>query len=283
MSPLIWAVLAGTLLAAVIATLNRRSAPLKRGYYFGIHAWGQWLPVVATGLYLALLVVNLAALGELADHSLSLSPTLSLFEMIFMLMVGPLFLTRWGNVVAAGVLVYFGQKVLLGSADSFARGASAAHLMLAAVTAVAVLGDKMPWLTADTLQTTAQKLREILLLFVAIGALGIVATGVIKYGAFNRWFNVSFGAALPAPAMLGLLTAVFIGWLSIALGLTRHFMMPLVTLPTLLVLAYLTSWPAQLMVVPFTACLALALATADRRLASRRRQSVYRTGYLPSR
>ncbi len=284
MSPLLWAVFSGILLVALLSALSNRFAPLKQSYYFGVAAWGNWLPVLATGLYLALLVVNLASAGDLADHALSLGRVLNLFEMIFLLMVGPLFLTRWGNLVAAGVLVYFAERLMMQASDPVAAtNFAASHLVLAATTVVAVLGDKMPWLAGDRIQGTAHKLREILLIFLCVGALGVTATGMIKYVGFARWFNGAFGAALPPLMMLGVLTAIFIAWLSVALGFTRHFMMPLVTLPSVLVLAYITAWPSLLMIVPFIASLALSLASADRRATQGRRQTAYRQTVVLSR
>jgi hypothetical protein len=284
MPPLLWAVFWGILLIALLSGLSRRFERLKRSYYFGVNAWGHWLPVFATGLYLAVLVVNLAAAGELADHTLALGHVLKLFELIFLLMIGPLFLTRWGNAIAALALVYFAQRVLMQADDPLAAtNFAAAHLILASTTVVAVLGDKMPWLSGDRVQGTANKLREILLIFLCVGALGVTATGMIKFAGFTRWFNGEFGLGTPAFMMLGILTAMFAAWLSVVLGFTRHFMMPVITLPSTLVLAYITGWPPLLMIVPFIASLALSLATADRRIERTRRQTAYRQTLAMSR
>ena len=277
MPPLLWDLFIGSILVALLSVLSARFALFKRSYYLGISAWGSWLPVLATGFYLALLVVNVASSGDLADHTLNLGRVLSLTEMIVLLMLGPLFLTRWGNIVSTAVLVYIAQRLSLQSDDPLAAtNFAASHLVLGALTVVGVLGDKMPWLKGDRVQATSHRLREILLIFVAVGALAVTATGMIKYGGFTRWFNILFGVAVPSAAMLGLLTAVFMAWLSVALGFTRHFMMPLISLPSVLVLAYLTAWPSLLIVVPFVASLALSLAIADRRAAIRPRQAGYR-------
>lgn len=277
MSPLLLLFFLGLLTIALFSALSRRFEPLKRSYYFGVATWSRWLPVFATGLYLALIVVNLASGGDLADHSLGLGRVLNLFELIFLLMIGPLFLTRWGNAIAAGVLVYFAQRLLLQANDPVAaQNVTASHLVLAATTVVAVLGDKMPWLAGDSNQTIAHKLREILLIFLSVAALGVLTTGIIKYAAFTRWISAGFGITMPPTLMLLALIALFAAWLSVALGFTRHFMMPVITLPTALVLASITGWPSLLMVVPFIASLALSLATAERRTASRRRHTAYR-------
>lgn len=281
MSPLLWAVFLGMLLVALLSVLSKRFASLKRSYFLGVTTWGNWLPVLATGLYLALLVVNLLAAGELANRSLSLGPLLNLFEMTFLLMVGPLFLSRWGNLLATGVLVYFAAR-LFEQVD--AQGAAAApHLILAATTIVAVLGDKMPWHPSERSGSGADRVRDFLLMVLSSGALSVLAMGLIRYVGFTRWFNVSFGAALPPMMMLGVLAALLIAWLTIALGITRHFMLPLVTLPTALVLAYVSHWSTLLIIVPFIASLAISLTTADQRAELRRRQLAQRRPMLAGR
>jgi hypothetical protein len=95
--------------------------------------------------------------------------------------------------------------------------------------------------------------------------------GIFKIYAFNRWISSSFGMVLPLGVTLGLLVAIFFGWLSVALGFTRHFTIPLLCLPSLFVLAYITEWPSYLLVVPFALCMALGLASAERRTDMRRR------------
>ena len=276
MSPLIWAIFFLLALIILVRGLARRFAAISGSYYLGINTWGQWLPVGAAGLYFAVLVVNLASFGELGSHGLNLGHTLSAFEMIFLLMIGPLLLTRWSNLVGTSVLIYLVNRLVFTEAET-AAGLQGILIILAASTTAAVIGDKAPWLAGDAVRMTASRMREILLVTLSIAALGAIAIGMVKYVAFGRWFNATFDAELPIVGMLAILTAVFVGWLSIALGFTRNFMMPVVALPTLTVVSYVTGCSTVILFVPFFACLALSLSSADRRGADSRRVTNYRT------
>jgi len=67
-----------------------------------------------------------------------------------------------------------------------------------------------------------------------------------------------------------LLVLMSTGWVSIALGITRHFMLPLLSLPVVFVLAFLTSWPAHILIIPFAICLALSLSVGERKAGLKR-------------
>ena len=70
--------------------------------------------------------------------------------------------------------------------------------------------------------------------------------------------------------MIIVLAGLAFGWLSVALGVTRNLALPLLSLPTMFVLAYMTAWPSHILAIPFAACLALSLTVADRRVGGRR-------------
>lgn len=246
---------------------------LKRAYYLGVAAWSRWLPVVGTGLFLAILALNLAQ--PHAFRALTLTSTFSTLELVVLFLVGPLFLTRIGGVLATATVLYCIERLLLGNAD--ASPTIGLQLVCAAATFAAVLGDRIPWL-AGTPSAVAPKLREILLVVVTIACLAIVFTALIKVHGFHRWFTGFIGLDLPAPVAMVGLVLLFLGWLSVALGFTRPFAITLLTLPTLFALAYVTACPASWLVIPFALTLALSLATAERRTMLRRRQ----TGYQPA-
>jgi hypothetical protein len=268
----IFSVLALVVTATMLA---RRFGHLKRSYYAGILLWSRWLPVAASGLYLAVILVSLLAGATPTEPALSLNAFFSTFELVALFFVGPLFLTRLGNLLAAATLVYCSERLLVGHPEM--APTVAVYLVTAASTVVAVLGDKMPWHSARGSSAVAQKLREILLIAVTIGCLAVVFTGIIKVFAFTRWVQATFGIAVPSFLMLLTLLAIFFGWLSVALGFTRHLTLPLLSLPSLFVLAYITEWPTYLLVVPFALCLALSLTSAERRGLSRRYDTAYGT------
>jgi uncharacterized membrane protein YciS (DUF1049 family) len=242
---------------------------LKKTYYAGISLWSRWLPVAATGIYLATLTVNLFAGGKPEPVTLSLSDLFSMPEMTVLLIAGPVFLTRIGNFVGAVALAYVMEKMLM---TPGAETTPAFFLMTGSTAIVAVLSDRMPWLSIEGLNHFAEKMREILLIALTVGALAVVFSGIIKVHGFSRWL-AQYGFELPAPLMMLLLVGLFIGWLSVALGFTRNFTIPLLSLPTLFVVAYISEWPAELLIVPFVLSLALSLAAAERRLRRTRRSS----------
>jgi hypothetical protein len=251
-----------------LALVARRSDDLRRMYYAGIAAWARWLPVVATGIFLAVLVTNLMTDEAAGAPSLSLAPFFSTAELVVLFLVGPLFLTRLGNVLATAAVLYFIERLVVGYSGQ--TPTLAVYLVMAAATIVAVLGDKVPWLAGESTTPLAHRFREVLLIAFTIACLAVVFTGIVKIHAFNRWIAATFGMAMPAAVTLGLLVAIFCGWLSVALGFTRNFTIPLLCLPSLFVLAYITGWPSYLLVVPFVLCLALGLSTAERRNGARR-------------
>jgi hypothetical protein len=252
-----------------LALLARRSDELRRIYYTGIAAWARWLPVVATGLFLAVLVTNLMLDEAAGAPALNLAAFFSTTELVVFFLVGPLYLTRLGNVLATATVLYCIERLVVG--DSGQAPTLAVYMVMASATVVAVLGDKAPWLQGERTTPLAHRFREVLLIAFTVACLAVVFTGIVKIYAFNRWIAATFGMTLPAAVTLGLLVAIFCGWLSVALGFTRHFTIPLLCLPSLFVLAYITGWPSHLLVVPFALCLALGLSTAERRGGGRRR------------
>jgi hypothetical protein len=276
----------GTVLIAVVVILSlavvvRRFSKIKQSYYSGVSLWNRWLPVFSTGVFLAVFAANIAGGDNLAGENLDLFGYFNMYEMFVLFFVAPFFLTRMGSFLAAASLVYTAQKLFGG--DVIIEPKLSLYLLLSSTTIVAILGDRMPWLIRMKGPSTGQKIRESLLLFVAVSALGLVFASIIKIYGFNRWMAGSLDIGLPAPVTVVVLAIVLLGWLSVALGMTRHLSIPLLSLPTLFVLAYITSWPSTLLVIPFAACLALSLATADRRFQNRRRTTGFSTTYFTPR
>jgi hypothetical protein len=264
-------------LIAVAATAAMLFERLRKSYYVGVSVWSRWAPVIATGIYLSVLAVNLATGGAVTGSPLSLDGCFSLVEIIVLFLVGPVFLTRMGNLVATAVIAYCVQRALLGTMPASAGLGLGLHLVTASATVVAALGDRMPWYTLESSPSFAGKLREILLAVVTLGSLTALFTGIVKVHGFAKWLGASFGLGLPSLLVLILLVSMFVGWLAVALGFARHFTIALLSLPTVYVTAYVTGWPAHLLVVPFALSMSLSLAAGERRTQSRRRATGFST------
>ena len=109
------------LLVLAVAGAALRFFQVRRTYYIGISLWSRWLPVVATGIYLGTLAMNLAADGRIDPGPLSFTGFFSTAEVIVLFLAGPLFLTRLGNIFGALTLAYCIER-LLGSPGTAAIG-----------------------------------------------------------------------------------------------------------------------------------------------------------------
>lgn len=277
MNSMIVAVLLVFLAIAVISMVTSMTLALKKIFYIGVSIWSRWLPVLASIIYLTILGSNLIVGGNFGGNILNLSGFLSIPEIVVLFLVGPMFLTRVGNVLALATVLYCTQRLLFGEAE----GASLSMLlMIGSAMIIAVLNDRMPWIASGGLDPAAIKLREIISMTLSVGSMVVIIVTILKIYAFAKWMKLTLGVGIsPAVALAGLVL-MCVGWLSVAAGFTRHMTLPLLCLPTLFALAFLTGWPSYLMVIPFSAAVALSLATAERRAPSVRAHTL--GGWIPT-
>lgn len=257
------------LVVFLITTFSRRFVFLRSCYHYGISSWSSWLPVISTTSFLTILFFNLLFFGQMTRwmFPISLGNLFSFSEIIILFFVGSLYLTRHGNFVALSVLSYCLAKFFI--AESHFIQTAGLNIILGTSTVVAVLGDRLPWYQNSGKMPFAKTFRELVLFVVTIGAFIITLVAMFKLNAFSRWIGVQFHVRLSAFVIIFLLSAVFIGWVTVALGLLRNFILPIICLPTIFALAFLTRWPPFILIVPFAACLALSLTSAERRVIPR--------------
>src|SRR5690606_7999890 len=106
-------------------------------------------------------------------------------EMTVLFLVGPLFLTKIGFLVAFATLSFTIERFV--SAGIPTGSAGCMYLFTSAVTFVALLGDKMPWFANQIASPVAQKIRDILVVGVSIGSLGVVAASFTQVPHFQKW------------------------------------------------------------------------------------------------
>lgn len=245
-----------------------RLSDLKRAYHLGVGIWSRWLPVCAIGIYTAILTINLIS-GSTLRSSMDLTPYFSIPEIAVFTALGPIFLSRLANLLASTTILYTLQRLLVGINAN--EVPIAIFLLLGSLTIVAILADKMPWLAASGPNPLAHRFREVLLKILSISALCVIFIAIINTKDISRWMSLALGFRLSKEIIVGLLAGLFLGWLTITVGYTRHFTLCLLSLPTVFILSILIYWPPFLILIPFTICIALSLATADRRLNARRK------------
>jgi hypothetical protein len=255
------------ILILLFAGLGRKFGWIRKSYFMGVAIWSQWLPVIATAAYMSLMAANITTRSEFGTHALDLSRYFSIYELILFFLLGPAFLTRRGNVIAALTVAGATAKLLVTGVTI--EPSMSLYLFAGSATLVAILGDKMPWHDRSHGVVAAQ-IREILLIGLTMAALGVTVICFSQIRGFSHWLADSFALNLSREITIIFLAILIFGWLSIALGITRHLTLPMLALPTMFVLAYMTNWPPHLLAVPFAACLALSLSVADRRDNARR-------------
>jgi len=260
-------------LIILVAILGARFEYLRRSYYFGVNIWSTWLPVIATAIYMSLLAVNLVNEPSQVPPAMDLNKFFSSLELTVLFVVGPLFMTKIGFLIALATLSFTIERFVSSGVAASASGCL--YLFTSSVTFVALLGDKMPWLSKHVSNGTTQKMRDILVIGISIASLGLMTATFTKIPTFQKWIIQILNLDIPNVAILFLLVGIFIGWLSIVLGFTRNVTLPLMSLPTLFVLAFVTGWPSYLLIIPFSVCLALAVSTADRRNSGRQHHSAH--------
>jgi len=253
----------------MITAFSRRFVFLRYCYHYGISSWSNWLPVVSTASFLMILFFNLMFFGQMNRwlFPISLGNLFSFSETIILFFIGSMFLTKQGNIVAISVVSYCLTKYFI--VNSHFIQTAGLNVILATSTIVAVLGDRLPWYQNTVKIPCAKVFRELALFFITAGAFLVILMVMFKLNIFSHWIGSQFHVAFSPFVIIFLLSMVFIGWVAVALGSFRNFILPVICLPTIFALAFLTRWPPFILVVPFAACLALSLTTAERRVIPR--------------
>lgn len=248
--------------------LLRESPTLRRAMYFGIELWSMVLPLLSVMIYLSILFVNVYPAKSLNPRMLDLSHYFSMAELTVLLCVGPLFLTRFGNLLGLATAFYAVERVALGS--SGAHGMSAGLMLLVGSSSIiAVLADRLPWHSGIAKEIASKKLRELLVNLVAVLALGLFFAAILKSYKYADWLESFFGFAVQREVVLAALTLALVGWLGIALGFMRGALLSILLLPTILTITFIGQTPNYALIIPFFIILGLCLATSDHRLLRR--------------
>lgn len=250
-----------------ILSLGEKFQFLKRSYYFGINLWSQWLPVAGTVAYIAILGTNVVGGRNPLMRFFDLGGGLSFPELVVLFLVGPMFFSGAGSLLASATVIYLAERLLVNGHLVVSAGWL---LLISAATSTAILADRMPWVRTASGTTISALIREVLVLIIAFAALASIFSAFLKVHSFAVWTDRNMAFSLHSNVALMTLGLLSAGWASIALGVTRHFTLPIVCLPTIVIAAFVTRWPSYILVIPLTVCLALSLSVADRRKATRK-------------
>ena len=234
----------------------------KKSYYYGITFWSRWLPIISVSLIFVLLMINL--LGIPNTHVLSFYPTLSKIEVGVLLFILPFFIGSSVCIFAYSAFLYlFVRFIFVTSIPSLG-----CILLISSFIIVGILADKLPWLK-QTRQFQVKNLREFLVASFCIGLLGMVTYTIFNLNEFIQWMENMYDLNLSYSVWCGIVVGLFGGWILTILGYGRRFCLPLLCYPSLIFVAWVTSWPSYFLIIPFTILVAISLSETDRRLIIR--------------
>lgn len=234
---------------------------LRRIYFLGIAVWSRWIPILAVMTYDCLLVAQVFSGGSNASET-SLARLFSSAELLFLLLLTPMLFTRLGNITGIFATFYIAQKFLQVSPSEIP---ASGIILLGSSTIISVLADRLPWINLRGPSYTAITLRELMIVSLSVITIVAAIMCMAKVEYFCRWLSIGFGVSIQKPAMILLLLGVCIGWISVAVGVTRVMSLPILSIPSLLLILFVTNWPSYILVLPFALSLSLTLAIADRR------------------
>lgn len=261
------AILVFFLCMLAILSLGEKFHFLKRSYYIGIELWSRWLPVLGTSLYIAILGANVVGGRNPLLRYFDLAGGLTFPELVVLFLIGPLFFSGAGSLLSAATVVYLAERLLI---EGHVTVTAAWLVLISSATTTAILADKMPWVRNNGETTISALVREVLVLVIAFAALAAIFSTFLKLQSFTVWSDRNLSLPLHSNVTLLTLGLLGAGWTTIAVGMTRHFTLPMVCLPTVVIAAFVTHWPSYILVIPLTVCMTLSLAVADRRRTSRR-------------
>ncbi len=260
----IYLFIVGLLLLSIYAVLASRFSYFRNSAKAGLNIWASLLPTISLIVLAFIIIVNFGTLSGDAKKILSLRPYLTTADLVTVAICLPLLAMRLGYIISAAMTLFLLQRILFGFVTT--DPGTGFVILVSCLSCLAVLGDKLPWFDPRRASITAQKFREILIIFSCFSALTIIFTSLIKLPLLSRWLLVVFNLTPPPEAVVGILVVLLSGWMIIALGLTRHILLPFVLLPSLMLVAFVTDWPTYALAITFAVTICLAIATAERRI-----------------
>ena len=220
----------------------------------------KWLPVAATIGYLLYTVMSLLFRSMNPLPPASLANLFSKNELIVMTCAGCLFLGRFGSILSFITIVFTLDRLMF---HNYYLGIQPFTMFVAAQITVLILADKAPWLTKKRPINFVTTIRQSLFGGLIGSSILIAITGIMRAQELKVWLAEIFSLHISRIGLVTILVVIIIGWLAVAYRSMRPFSMPLLALPTTLVLAFLTGWSTLMLTIPFVMALALSLSSSD--------------------
>lgn len=259
------------LLACVglLAFLALRTLPGKGGYHAATVLWCRGLPLLSTVVFTLLILANLTPQRRAILGVVSLKGFFSFPELLLLLIVGGLYTTRIGQALAALCTSLILVRAGLRPSALPPSGIGLALLLTCSVM-VMMLGDYMPWLPGRLRHQKSALFRSIMLACLCVASIGVSLIALSRLRSLSPWLLDVVHWHFSQTVASVLLYSVLIGWTLVALGAYRQFLLFALSLPTVLLLAFVSGSSAGLFLVAYlTLSLSLAVGSAERRMEQR--------------
>jgi hypothetical protein len=238
MNSLLWTMGSISMFAAALFVAARRVPVVGQALYLGFKFWTEWLPVVSTVFFAAVVLGNVTGNDDILQL-LPLPTGFSKPELLLLCILATSFLTKIGSVSALLALLYLCGKSIGLTAQSSQELLTVAFLFAFAASVVA-LNDFSPWKKRSAgFASISARLRRIFELGTCLLAMGAITFTIYRLPAFGRWLESVTNQDVSLKLAFILLAFTFIVWLAVSLKIIRNNLGIALILPTVVVLSFI--------------------------------------------
>lgn len=225
--------------------------------------------MVAICGFSVVIIANLVLSHRAISDLLFLDNLFSVPELIILLVLSSFFTTRLGQSMAALCTSLILLRIGFRPIYIYPSGLGISLLLMCSVT-VLVLGDRLPWLMPQSREfRSGHVLRSILLAFLCTASIGLTLLVLSRLPDFCLWLERIFAKKFSESLTSTLLCTILLVWSLIALDQMRQPLLLLMTLPSILLFAFVFGWTAPYLIALLTLTVTTALATRERRTMAR--------------
>ncbi len=218
----------------------------RQSYELGLRFWSQWLPllsILAYGIFFGSALIGVLPSEFHLGYSLTFPQTSVFFG------IGLLFLTRLNNLAAALILGYVLYQIVPAAPHS----TLGMTLLLSCLTILTLLGDRLVFLADDRKESLMIRIREIAIVLASLLLSAIHLMSLLNVKQFATWIHSSQQVDLNLTVLVALLVLSFLGWCCVALNIQRSLALPVISLPSMVVLWYAANLSPAASIVFFVA------------------------------